>query len=39
MLHVNLLRWHNLIGALSRDIGQYPVIEISNCGYIIDIVP
>ena len=23
MLHVNLLKWRNLIGSLSRDIGQY----------------
>ena len=33
MLHVNLLRWHHLIGSLSRDIGQYPEIEFSNSGY------
>ena len=33
MLHVNLLRWHNLIGSLSRDIGQYPMFDISNSGY------
>ena len=33
MLHVNLLRWCNLIGSLYRDIGQYPMIEISNLGY------
>ena len=33
MLHVNLPRWRNLIGSLSRDIGQYPRIEISNSGY------
>ena len=33
MLHVNLLKWLNLIGSLSRDIGQYPMIEISNSGY------
>ena len=33
MLHVNLLRWLNLIGLLSRDIAQYPMIEISNSGY------
>ena len=32
VLHVNLL-WRNLIGSLSRDIGQYPMIEISNSGY------
>ena len=30
MLHVNLLKWRNLIGSLSRDIGQYPMIDISN---------
>ena len=29
MFHVNLLRWCNLIVSLSRDIGQYPMIEIS----------
>ena len=33
MLHVNILRWLNLICSLSRDIGQYPMIEISNLGY------
>ena len=33
MLHMNLLRWSNLIGSLSLDIGQYPVIETSNSGY------
>ena len=33
MLHVNLLKGRNLIGSLSRDIGQYPMIEISNLGY------
>ena len=33
MLHVNLLRWRNLIDWLSRDIGQYPMIEMSNWGY------
>ena len=32
MLTVNLLRWCNFIGWLSRDIGQHPVIEISNSG-------
>ena len=30
MLHVNLVRWRNLIGSLSGDIWQYPMIEISN---------
>ena len=30
MLHVNLLRWPNLIGSLAPDIGQYPIIEFSN---------
>ena len=30
MLHVNLLRCRNLIGSLSRDFGQYPMIQISN---------
>ena len=33
MVHVKILRWHNLIGSLSQDIGQYPMIEISNSGY------
>ena len=32
-LYVNLLRWRNLIGSLSRDIGKYPMIEISNSRY------
>ena len=34
MLHVNLLRWRDLIYSLSRDIGQYPMIEISNSGIV-----
>ena len=32
-IHVNLLRWHNLIGSLSQDIGRYPMIENSTSGY------
>ena len=38
MLHVNLLRYRNLIGSLSRDIWQYPMIEISNSGYCVTFV-
>ena len=42
MLHVNLLRWCNLIGSLSWDIGQYPVIVISNseycCGRLVTLI-
>ena len=38
MLHVNLLSWRNLIGSLSRDTGQYPMIEISNSGYCATVV-
>ena len=34
MLHVNLLRWRDLIYSLSRNIGQYPMIEISNSGIV-----
>ena len=33
MLHMNLLRWRNWLDSLSRDIGQYPMIEISNSGH------
>jgi hypothetical protein len=34
LLHVNLLRWRNLIGSLCQgNIGQYPMIEILNSGY------
>ena len=33
MLHMNLLRWRNLIGSQSRGIVQYPMIEISKSGY------
>ena len=33
VLHVILLSRRNLIGSLSREIGQYPMTEISNSGY------
>ena len=33
VVHVNLLGWRNLIGSLSRDVGQYPMIGKSNSGY------
>ena len=36
MLHLNRLRWCNLIGSLSQDTGQYPMIEISNSGRMFD---
>ena len=30
MLHVKLLRWRNLIGSLSWDKGQYPMIDFDS---------